>query len=106
MKVGYVYILSNFKRTSLYVGMTNDIERRMLEHKAGFGSVHSARYNLKYLMHFEECPSIGEAIIREKNLKNWHKDWKWNLVKENNPELKDLAEDWFDEEDIRSVLRN
>ena len=104
MKAGYVYILSNFKRTSLYIGVTNDIERRVLEHKAGIGSSHTSRYNLVYLMHYEECPSIEDAIDREKQLKNWHKAWKWNLIKAANPELIDLAADWFEEQDVRAVI--
>ncbi len=104
MKEGYVYILSNYNRTSLYIGMTNDIERRVLEHKAGVGSEHTKKYKLKCLMYFEKSPSIQEAIAREKQMKNWHKEWKWNLIKENNPSLEDLAFDWFDEKDIQSVL--
>ena len=103
MKKGYIYILSNHKRTALYIGMTNDIENRVLEHKAGVGSQHTSKYKLKYLMYYEECPSIEEAIIREKQLKNWHREWKWNLIKEDNPHLSDLASGWLDEKDIESV---
>ena len=55
-------------------------------------------------MHFEECPSVETAIFREKQLKNWHKKWKWNLIKENNPKFIDLAEEWFDELAVRSVV--
>ncbi|WP_425390337.1 GIY-YIG nuclease family protein [Ekhidna sp.] len=104
MRNGYTYILSNAKRTLLYVGMTNDIEVRVLQHKAGMGSKYTKKYHLKYLMHFETFPLIEQAIEREKQLKNWHKEWKWNLIKAHNPELNDLAEDWFDESDIESVL--
>ena len=96
--------MSNAKRTLLYVGMTNDIEVRVLQHKAGIGSRYTSKYKLKYLMHFETLPSNQLAIDREKQLKNWHKEWKWNLIRENNPELIDLAKDWFDEKDIESVL--
>lgn len=104
MKNGYVYILSNYNRTALYIGMTNDIERRILEHKAGIGSEHTKKYQLKHLMYFEKFQIIKDAILREKQLKNWHKQWKWNLIKQNNPNLADLAFDWFDEKDIKSVL--
>jgi len=104
MRYGYTYILSNYKRTSLYVGTTNDIERRVLEHKAGIDSSHTSKYQLKYLMNFEKCPDMKSAIEREHQLKKWHKEWKWNLIKETNPELKDLAADWFTEEDIKDVL--
>ncbi|MEQ9468288.1 MAG: GIY-YIG nuclease family protein [Ekhidna sp.] len=103
MKYGYTYILSNYKRTSLYIGSTNDIERRTLEHKAGIGSSHTSKYQLKYLMHFEKCPDMRSAIEREHQLKNWHKEWKWNLIKEHNPDLEDLAADWFAQEDIRGA---
>lgn len=103
MKRGYIYILTNHSRTSLYVGVTNDIERRILEHKAGIGSRFTSKYNVKYLLYFDECPTMKSAIAREKQLKNWHKDWKWNLVRESNPEYKDLASDWFDQEDIDGI---
>jgi len=88
----------------LYIGCTNDIERRVLEHKSGVGSIHTTRYHLKYLMYFDESPSMMEAIAREKQLKNWHKQWKWNLIKEENPDLLDLAHDWYSEGDIQSTL--
>ncbi len=54
-------------------------------------------------MHFEKCPNMRSAIERENQLKNWHKDWKWNLIREHNSDLKDLAADWFTEEDIRGA---
>ena len=95
--------MSNYKRTILYVGMTNDVEVRVLQHKAGIGSVFTSKYSLKYLMYYEECPSIAMAILREKQLKRWHKEWKWNLIKERNEWLVDLAGNWYDERDILSV---
>ena len=96
-------MLTNSKRTMLYVGVTNDMERRILEHKAGIGSKHTSKYNIKYLVYYEEFPSIVDAIAREKQLKNWHKDWKWNLIKETNPNFIDLSVDWFTENDIIQV---
>ena len=101
--MGYVYILSNYKRTSLYIDVTNDVERRVLEHKLGIGSKHTTRYNLKYLMYYEKLPSITKAIEREKQLKNWHREWKWNLIKEQNPQLADLAADWFTDADLNQT---
>ncbi|MGB0887599.1 MAG: GIY-YIG nuclease family protein [Vicingaceae bacterium] len=97
-KGGFVYLISNFNRTTIYIGVFNDIERRVLEHKIGIGSKFSSKYNLKYLMYFEEHSTINDAIEREKQLKNWHKEWKWNLVKEDNPNLLDLADDWYDKD--------
>ncbi|MGY3053542.1 putative endonuclease [Pedobacter sp. UYEF25] len=95
MKNGYVYIVSNKNRTTIYIGVTNDLERRMLEHKSGYGSIFTKRYNLCDLLFFEDIEGMQDAIDREKQLKRWHKDWKWNLIKESNPTLTDLAKDWF-----------
>ena len=77
----------------LYIGVTSNLYRRIVEHKSGKGSIFTKKYNLKVLLYFEEFSSIGQAIMREKQLKNWHKEWKWNLIKQVNPELKDLFED-------------
>ena len=87
----------------MYVGITNDIEARILQHKANLGSVFTSKYQLKYLMYYEVFTEIESAIQREKQLKNWRKKWKWGLIKESNPKLEDLAKDWFDEIDIQSV---
>ncbi|GIK69819.1 MAG: GIY-YIG nuclease family protein [Bacteroidetes bacterium] len=94
MKYGYVYIMSNLKRTTLYIGVTNDIERRVQEHKfgKGEGSKFTEKYKLKYLIYFEVLPDIKTAIEREKQLKNWHRQWKWNLIKTLNPDLKDISD--------------
>jgi len=61
--------------------MTNDIERRIFEHKTGHGSIFCKQYKITDLMYYEKYPSIVDAIFREKQLKNWHKEWKWNLIK-------------------------
>ena len=79
MKEGFVYILSNMNRTTLYIGVTNNLERRMLEHKAGVGSIFASKYNLTDLLYFEQIQGMKNAITREKQLKNWHKEWTWNL---------------------------
>ena len=72
MKSYYVYILSNKMRTTLYIGVTNDIERRIFEHKSGHGSKFCKKYNLCDLLYYEEYPLIIDAIGKEKQLKNWH----------------------------------
>jgi len=74
----------------LYIGVTSDLPKRITEHKNGIGSEFTKKYNLKTLIYFEEFTDINQAISREKQLKNWHKDWKWNLIKESNPELTEL----------------
>jgi putative endonuclease len=105
MKQGYVYIMSNKNRTTLYIGVTSNLERRVLEHKSGLGSIFTKRYNLHDLLYYESIAGMQNAINREKQLKNWHKSWKWNLIKTENPELKDLAREWFTEEDIKEYKR-
>lgn len=92
--------MSNKNRTTTYIGVTNDIERRVLEHKTGYGSTFTKRYNLHDLLYYESIKGMQNAIDREKQLKNWHKDWKWNLIKKENPELMDLSADWFTDEEI------
>lgn len=92
MTKGHVYFLTNFQRTTLYIGVTNDISSRVWNHKEGKGSGFTSKYNLTILVYAEEYDSISDAIAREKQLKNWHKDWKWNLVKKQNPDLTDWYE--------------
>ncbi len=100
---GFVYILSNENRTTFYIGVTNNLERRMLEHKTNQGSIFTKKYNLTDLMYFEHIPDIEQAIEREKQLKNWHKEWKINLIKSTNPQMKDLSEDW---DIIKAIVKN
>ena len=88
----YVYIMTNYSRRSLYIGMTNDLVMRVAEHKAHVNSGFTAKYDCKVLLYYEEFPSAGQAIAREKQLKNWHREWKINLIKEQNPDLADLSE--------------
>ena len=104
MKDAYTYILSNRKRATLYIGVSNDLERRMFEHKAHKGSAFCKKYNLEELMYYEHYDFMQDAIDREKQLKRWHKDWKWNLVRSMNPELKDLSAPWFDKEDLKDMI--
>lgn len=87
----YVYILSNKHRTTFYIGSTTDLYRRLMEHRRGKGDAFTSKYNLTHLMYFEKLPSICEARAREKQLKNWHRGWKINLIMEKNPELRDLS---------------
>ena len=98
MKEGFVYIISNKNRTTLYIGVTSDLRRRIKEHKMGKGSIFSSKYNLTDLLYFESIIGMQNAIDREKQLKRWHKDWKWNLIKEGNPDLNDLAVNWYNDE--------
>ena len=90
MKIGYVYIMSNIKRTTFYIGVTNDLEERVEQHKAGMGSLFTRNYKLHYLVYFEQIYGIEQAILREKQLKRWHRDWKINLIRSVNPGMLDL----------------
>ena len=94
MRTFYVYIMSNFARTVFYIGVTNNIEIRAGQHKKGLGGKFTEKYKCHYLMFYEEYGSITEAIAREKNLKNWHREWKINLIRQHNPELNDISVEW------------
>ena len=93
-KLFYVYILTNYNETTFYIGVTNDLVRRLSEHKNKMQEGFSARYNLNKLVYYEQTPSIESAILREKQLKQWHRDWKINLIKSVNPEFCDLSDNW------------
>ncbi|MEP1150843.1 MAG: GIY-YIG nuclease family protein [Balneola sp.] len=89
MSKGFVYILSNIERTTLYIGVTSNLIQRIWNHKKGEGSKFTAKYKLTILLYAEEFDSISDAITREKQLKAWRKDWKWELIMKSNPELID-----------------
>ena len=90
MKLSYVYILTNKYRTTFYTGVTADLNKRVFQHALGEGSKFTKKYILIDLVYYEEFIDINQAIDREKQLKNWHHDWKINLIKEQNPKLKTL----------------
>jgi putative endonuclease len=90
MKKSYVYIVSNKSRTTLYIGVTSNLIKRIANHKEGKGSLFSKKYKLTDLLLFEEFSDIKDAIAREKQLKRWRRKWKDNLINEQNPQLKDL----------------
>ncbi len=93
MKQGIVYIMTNDNNTVFYIGVTNDIVRRVYEHKNNLIDGFTKKYNLHKLVYFEQFDLVGEAIDREKQLKRWHRDWKINLIKNKNPDFRDLYED-------------
>lgn len=90
MDKGYVYILSNKNRTVLYIGATKNLKNRIESHIERKASFFTKKYNVSELIYFEEYPDLSMAFSREKQLKNWKKDWKWNLIKTKNPNLKNL----------------
>ncbi|MEO0740738.1 MAG: GIY-YIG nuclease family protein [Bacteroidota bacterium] len=89
----HVYFLSNRTRTVLYCGVANDLARRLLEHRSGAVEGFTKRYRVHDLLWFETFGEVHNAITREKQLKNWRRAWKWNLIRESNPGLRDLSQD-------------
>lgn len=86
---GYIYILGN-NNLVLYIGVSSNLIKRIYEHKQEFIEGFTKKYKLHKLLYYEVLESIGEAIKREKQLKNWHRNWKLNLIKTSNPTFKDL----------------
>ena len=91
----FVYILTNQNNNVIYIGITNDLVRRISEHKNREINGFTKRYYLNKLVYYEEYNSAYEAISREKQLKNWHRDWKNNLVESVNKKWRDLNEDFY-----------
>ena len=87
----YVYILANQRRTVLYIGVTNDLNRRLYEHKNKLTEGFTKQYNCDQLLYFEETFSIDDAIIREKQLKKWSRVKKLTLIQRKNQDLRDLS---------------
>ncbi len=86
----YVYILASGKHGTLYIGVTNDLFRRVWEHREGAVEGFTKKHKVHKLVWFEVHQEITEAILREKRLKHWNRDWKINLIEESNPEWVDL----------------
>jgi putative endonuclease len=90
----YIYILSNKKNGTLYIGVTNDLERRMFEHKKKLVDGFTKKYGLNKLMYFESFQYVNDAIKREKNMKKWKRQWKIDLIEKDNINWEDLSSDW------------
>jgi putative endonuclease len=87
----FVYILASRRNGTLYVGITNDLVRRMSEHKGKFVSGFTRKYGVDKLVYFEEYASILEARARERALKRWQRAWKLALIEKMNPQWRDLS---------------
>jgi putative endonuclease len=92
MHGGYVYILASAPNGILYVGVTNDLVRRIYEHRNGLVAGFTKKFSIKRLVYFERYDDIRTAIQRERNLKHWSRTWKVRLILQNNPEWNDLYE--------------
>lgn len=97
MPKGFTYFTSNKNRTVIYTGVTSELKIRIYKHKKRVYDGFAKRYNCDELLYFEEFTNMADAIKREKQMKRWSKAWKWKVIKESNPDLKDLSANWFDE---------
>ena len=95
-----VYIMTNKHHTVLYTGVTNDLQRRVLEHREGKGGVFTKKYNVHKLVYFENGEDVNAAIFREKQIKAGSRQKKIDLINSINPEWKDLFEKYFGENDV------
>ncbi len=95
MRSYYVYILTNRRNGVLYTGVTSDLPRRLYEHRTGAAGISfTQKYNLHRLVHVEVANNPLAAIEREKQIKGWRRSRKIRLIEEDNPEWRDLSEDW------------
>ncbi|MCK5028277.1 MAG: GIY-YIG nuclease family protein [Bacteroidales bacterium] len=92
----YVYVITNKINSVLYIGVTNNLERRIFEHKNKSVPGFTQKYNIDKLIHFEHYDNINDAIRREKQLKKWNRKWKEELINKVNPEWDDLHEEISD----------
>ncbi len=91
----WVYILASKPWGTLYTGVTSDLEARIYQHREGLFEGFTKKYSVKTLVYFEEYAFAGDAIHREKRIKKWPRAWKINLIRTDNPDWKDLAENWY-----------
>jgi putative endonuclease len=94
-KGGWVYIMADRYRGGLYVGVTADLIRRAHQHREGTGSIHVRDYGKTRLVYVERHEDIESAIAREKLVKKWKRPWKFALIEADNPDWRDLWDDWF-----------
>jgi putative endonuclease len=92
-KRGFVYIMTNRKDGTLYIGVTSNLIKRVYQHKSKLLEGFTYKYNLKRLVYYEIFETIEEAIKREKQLKNWKRDWKIKLIESINPQWLDLYDE-------------
>jgi putative endonuclease len=93
MKQYYVYILAKARNSTFYVGVTNDLIRRIWEHKNELADGFTKKYGIKMLVYYEIHNDIEEAIKREKLIKRWKREYKMNVIETMNPDWKDLYDD-------------
>ena len=94
MKTYYVYIMASKKNGTLYIGVTNDLIRRVWEHKNDVVEGFTKKYGVHHLVWYQDTNDIDAAIQREKQIKKWNREWKINLIQKENPEWLDLYEEF------------
>lgn len=97
----YVYILASKKNGTLYIGVTDDLIKRVWQHKNKLVDGFTKKYNVGKLVYFEITNDIRSAIMREKRIKKWNRQWKIELIEKNNPGWEDLCENFFSDVDSR-----
>jgi putative endonuclease len=102
VKQFYVYIVASKSRV-LYTGMTQDLKRRMWQHKQKVVQGFTQKYNANRLVYFETTPNVTAAIEREKQIKGWVRVKKIELIETDNPQWKDLSEGWYDDKGPQSL---
>ncbi len=98
----YVYILTNWNNKIMYIGITNDLKRRLHEHKNKLIHGFTKKYNINKLVYYEYTTDVYAAIAREKEIKKWRREKKNQLVMSTNPEWKDLSLEWEEDFSLRS----
>ena len=98
-KIYVVYILANKKNGTIYIGVTGDLKWRMIEHRNGLIEGFTQEYDVKNLVYIEQYQYVDKAIYREKQLKNWKREWKIDLIEQRNPDWNDLYEVIFGPEE-------
>ncbi len=98
MKSYYIYIMTSKKNGTLYIGITNDLIKRVFEHKKGLVEGFTKKYQVNKLVYFEETQDVESAIMREKKLKDWKRKWKLELIEKTNPKWDDLYDKILDSE--------
>ena len=94
-KAYYVYLMTNWNNKVMYIGITNNLERRIFEHKQKVGQGFTEKYNINKLVYYEQTSDIIEALNREKEIKKWRREKKNRLVVKTNPIWRDLSEDFL-----------
>ena len=102
----YVYMMASKFRGVLYTGMCRNLSNRILQHKIGYHSGFTNKYKVYKLVWYEETNDVNEAILKEKQIKKWKRNYKIRLIEDNNPKWKDLSKNWFTQKEIDKYRQN